>query len=77
MCEWMCVIQVLPQFGCLERRSSNVADSERKYFRRSGGASIQVSEKKLPDSEKPNRSMRAGTRDVSLLFTVYDPSPLA
>ena len=71
----MCVVQVLQQFGCLQLRSSNVADSERKCFRRSGGACIQVSEKRLPDLEKPNRSMRAGARDVSLLFTVYDPSP--
>jgi len=35
---------------------------------------VEAFEKKFPESESPVRSMRPDARDVSVLFTVYDPS---
>lgn len=77
MGERVCVVQMLPYIRRLERFESNDVDRERKYLRRSGGASIQAFEKMFPNSESPVRLTRLGRRDVSVLFNVYEPSSLA
>ena len=67
----MGVIQMLPDFRGLERPEFQRRRQRTEILPTFRRASFQKNNR-LPELEKPRRLMRSGTRDVSLLFTMYD-----
>src|SRR6516165_8034806 len=63
--------------GACSVRISSIVDKLQKYFRRSGGACIQVFEKRLSSSEGSLPCSKGRRTEVSSLLGEYEPSGAA